>query len=59
MEEQLEEAHYWFCLQDVADLSLHVGLDKVLTDLLELRMKRTQNNPYVSKLDDDPEEVLI
>jgi Golgi nucleoside diphosphatase len=53
MEEQLEEAHYWFCLQDVADLSLHVGLDKVLTDLLELRNKRI-NGSSLSELEDNP-----
>ena len=34
------EAHYWFTVSDFADLSLEHGLDKVLNDLIQLRIKR-------------------
>lgn len=37
-----EEAHYWFVVSDIVDLSIQNGLDKVLADVLELRLKRLE-----------------
>lgn len=37
-----EEAHYWFALSAFTDLSIEHGLDKVLQDMVELRLKRLE-----------------
>lgn len=37
-----EEAHYWFAVSDIADLSIAHGLDKVLADVIQLRLKRLE-----------------
>lgn len=42
--ETQEEAHYWFVLSDVADLSLKHGLDKVLVDMIQLMKKRRKDD---------------
>lgn len=34
-----EESHYWFAVSDVANLSIQHGLDKVLVDVISLRLK--------------------
>lgn len=38
--ETSEEAHYWFTVSAFADLSIEHGIDKLLSDLLEVRKKR-------------------
>lgn len=35
-----QESRYWFCLSDFVDLSLTIGLDKMLLDMLQLRDRR-------------------
>jgi hypothetical protein len=35
--ETSEEAHYWFTVSDFVELSLNVGLDKMLEDVIQLR----------------------
>jgi hypothetical protein len=35
--ETSEEAHYWFTVADFVELSLNVGLDKMLEDVIQLR----------------------
>lgn len=42
MAETGEEAHYWFAVSDLADLSLTHGLDKVLADVIQMRLKRLE-----------------
>ena len=40
-----EEAHYWFTVSDFVALSLNIGLDKMLEDVIQLRgikIKETQ-----------------
>lgn len=34
------EAHYWFTVSDFVDLSLEHGIDKLLSDVIQLRLKR-------------------
>jgi hypothetical protein len=38
--ETSQEAHYWFTVSDFVDLSLEHGIDKVLADVIQLRLKR-------------------
>lgn len=35
--ETSEEAHYWFTVSDFVELSIDVGLDKMLEDVIQLR----------------------
>jgi hypothetical protein len=37
-----EESHYWFTLSSFADLSIQHGLDKVLHEVLQLRMSKLE-----------------
>jgi hypothetical protein len=39
MAEMQEEAHYWFTVSSVANLSLQEGLAKVLSDVIQLMEK--------------------
>lgn len=40
--ETSEEAHYWWTVSDFADLSIQYGIDKVLKDMVELRLKKLE-----------------
>lgn len=37
-----EEAHYWFTLSAFADLSIQHGLDKVLQEVIQLRLSKLE-----------------
>lgn len=41
-EEDLEEAHYHFCLNDLVYYSKQFGIDKVMSDLLHYYQSQTQ-----------------
>jgi hypothetical protein len=37
-----EEARYWFCVSEFAELSFKHGCDKMFSDVLDLRLKKWQ-----------------
>lgn len=37
-----EEAHYWYTLSAFADLSIQHGLDKLLQEVIQLRLSKLE-----------------
>lgn len=49
-EQQLqEEAHYWFCLNDVADYVELLGTNKVISDVVVLLEQRKEMDNRVNR----------
>lgn len=49
-EQQLqEEAHYWFCLNDVADYVELLGTNKIISDVVFLLEQRKEVDSRVNK----------
>ena len=49
-DQDLEEAHYHFCLNDLVYHSKQVGIDRVIADLLHYYHSQTQVESFENKL---------